>query len=62
MKAVTLAVVIGVSSALAHAGEMKGMDMKDMSPSGMAKDAKNARHTAQPGCKRGASPSATGTI
>ena len=54
MKAIAVAVVFAASSAVAYAGEMKGMemkgdmkgmDMKDMSPSGMAKDAKPARHT-----------------
>ena len=39
MKAVAIAAVFFVSAAIAHAGEIKAVDMKDMSPSGMAKDA-----------------------
>jgi Cu(I)/Ag(I) efflux system protein CusF len=33
--------------ALAQSGDMKGMDMKDMSPSGMAKGAKTGKHVAK---------------
>ena len=47
MKALAVAAAFAVSTALAHAGEMKGMDMKDMSPSGMAKDAKTGKHVAK---------------
>ena len=55
MKAVALAAALVTSVALAHAGEMKGMDMKgdmkmemkDMSPSRMAKDAKGEKHVAK---------------
>jgi Cu(I)/Ag(I) efflux system protein CusF len=57
MKAIVLAATLVTSAALVHAGEMmkgmdmkadmKGMDMKDMSPSAMGKDAKTAKHTAK---------------
>jgi len=41
--------VLVAAPALSHAqsGGMKGMDMKDMSPSAMAKDAKSGKHTAK---------------
>ena len=54
MKTAVFAVVFAASTALAYAGEMKGvemkgdtksMDMKDMSPSRMAKDTAGAKHT-----------------
>ena len=41
------ALAVPVSVALAQSGGMKGMDIKDMSPSAMAKDAKTAKHTAK---------------
>lgn len=47
MKAVLIAVAFATSAGIAYAGEMKGMDMKDMSPSQMAKDAKPAKHSAK---------------
>ena len=48
MKALVFAAALMTGAAAAHAGEMmKGMDMKDMSPSAMAKDAKTARHNAK---------------
>jgi len=47
MKAVAIAAVFFVSAAIAHAGEMKAVDMKDMSPSGMAKDAGTRKHVAK---------------
>ena len=46
MKAIAVAAVFALSTTLSHAGEMKGMDMKDMSPSGTAKDAKGGKHVA----------------
>ena len=46
MKAVALAAVLSLSTTLACAGEMKGMDMKDMSPSGMSKGA-GTKHVAK---------------
>jgi Cu(I)/Ag(I) efflux system protein CusF len=43
MKALLLAAALMTTAVVAYAGEpMKGMDMKDMSPSGMAKDAGTA--------------------
>lgn len=56
--AVVTATVLAIAATLALAqsggmkgmemkGDMKGMDMKDMSPSGMAKDAKTDRHVAK---------------
>ena len=51
MKAVVFAVALAGSATIAQAGEMKGMDMKmemkDMSPSQMAKDAKPGKHSAK---------------
>jgi Cu(I)/Ag(I) efflux system protein CusF len=44
MKALAVAAVFAVSAAFAQAGEMKGMEMKDMSPSRMAKDSKDGKH------------------
>ncbi|MDB5903179.1 MAG: hypothetical protein JWM26_2057 [Betaproteobacteria bacterium] len=61
MKAVVFAAAVMTSAAVAHAGEMmKGMDMKDMSPSAMAKDAKTSRHTAKGTVK--SIDSRTGTV
>jgi Cu(I)/Ag(I) efflux system protein CusF len=47
MKASIMAAVLAIGAGFTHAGEMKGMDMKDMSPSAMAKDAKAAKHVAK---------------
>src|SRR5687767_1532866 len=51
MKAIVLAVALMSGAAMIHAGEMKGdmkgMDMKDMSPSRMAKDANGEKHVAK---------------
>jgi Cu(I)/Ag(I) efflux system protein CusF len=47
MKAVLLGGVLLSAVSLAHAGETKGMDMNEMSPSGMAKDAKTGKHVAK---------------
>jgi Cu(I)/Ag(I) efflux system protein CusF len=51
MKAIILAATLLTTSAFVHAGEMKGMemkgDMKDMSPSRMAKDATGEKHVAK---------------
>jgi Cu(I)/Ag(I) efflux system periplasmic protein CusF len=44
MKVLAVAAVFAVSAGFAQAGEMKGMDMKDMSPSRMAKDSKDVTH------------------
>jgi Cu(I)/Ag(I) efflux system periplasmic protein CusF len=53
VKAVAIAVVFAANAVVAQGGEMKGtemkgdtkaMAMKDMSPSGMAKDAKTGKH------------------
>ena len=49
MKAIMLAVAFAGSVALVHAGEM---EMKDMSPSKMAKDAKADKHTTTGTVKR----------
>jgi Cu(I)/Ag(I) efflux system protein CusF len=48
MKAVLFAAALMTSAGVVHAGEtMKGMEMKDMSPSAMGKDAKSAKHVAK---------------
>lgn len=48
MKVAALVVVAGlVLSMSAAAGEMKGMEMKDMSPTRMSKDADGATHVAK---------------
>lgn len=47
MKTLALAAAFASSLGLAHAADMKGMDMKDMSPSQMSKDAKAGKHTAK---------------
>ena len=47
MKALALAVTILMSATLAHGADMKGMEMKDMSPTRMAKDTKDAKHVAK---------------
>ncbi|HEX2831218.1 MAG TPA: copper-binding protein [Burkholderiales bacterium] len=47
MKAVVFTIAFAGSIATVHAGDMKGMDMKDMSPSQMAKDAKPGKHIAK---------------
>ena len=47
MKALALAATLALSFGIVHAADMKGMDMKDMSPSGMAKDAKPGKHVAK---------------
>ena len=47
MKVAVVAIAFASSIAIAHAGEMKGMEMKDMSPSQMSKDAKPGKHTAK---------------
>jgi Cu(I)/Ag(I) efflux system periplasmic protein CusF len=48
MKAVLFAAALMTTAAVAHAGEMmKGMEMKDMSPSAMGKDAKAGKHVAK---------------
>ena len=47
MKAVVIAIAFASSVTLAHAGEMKGMDMKDTSPSKVSKDDKGGKHTAK---------------
>lgn len=46
MKGITIAAIVAITATVAHAGEMKGMDMKDMSPSTMAKDA-GTKHVAK---------------
>ena len=46
MKAVVIAVALATSSPVGYAGEMKGMEMKDMSPSQMGKDSRSGKHTA----------------
>jgi len=47
MKTTLFALALITGAASVHAGEMKGMDMKDMSPSQMAKDVKPGKHTAK---------------
>ena len=47
MKAIVIAVAFAAGAALAQAGEMKSMEMKDMSPSRMAKDAHTGTHVAK---------------
>ena len=48
MKLIDVATVVAFAAPLAvAAGEMKSMEMKDMSPSGMAKDARTATHVAK---------------
>jgi Cu(I)/Ag(I) efflux system protein CusF len=48
MKAILFAAALMTSAGVAHAGEMmKGMEMKDMSPSAMGKDAKAGKHVAK---------------
>ena len=46
MKALALAAALSLAATLGHAGEMKGMDMKDMSPSAMSKGA-GSKHVAK---------------
>ena len=49
MKALFSLIALAASTAVAAAGQadMKGMDMKDMSPSTMAKDARPVKHVAK---------------
>ena len=52
MKALALAATLALTFGLAHAADMKGMDMKsgdmkDMSPSRMSKDDKAQKHVAK---------------
>jgi len=47
MKSAIVATALVLAVTTAQAGEMKSMDMKDMSPSGMAKDAKPGKHVAK---------------
>ena len=47
MKVTLFAIALLGSVAVVHAGEMKGIEMKDMAPSQMAKDAKPGKHTAK---------------
>jgi Cu(I)/Ag(I) efflux system periplasmic protein CusF len=44
---IAAAVALALLPAAAYAAEMKPMDMKDMSPSGMAKDTKTDTHVAK---------------
>ncbi|HYC48237.1 MAG TPA: copper-binding protein [Burkholderiales bacterium] len=67
MKAFMIAAVVATSAGLAQAGETKArdtkpMEMKDMSPSGMAKDAKTARHTAKGTVKKVDRPARSVTL
>jgi Cu(I)/Ag(I) efflux system protein CusF len=47
MKAAVLAIAMTTAVVMVHAGDPKEMDVKDMSPSQMAKDASPRKHTAK---------------